>query len=64
LDFDPAKTDISSKNKNLMGHMISTNFLNAIAVGYLDKRSDNWFRSWSEKFCVLTNVGLLYYNDP
>ena len=19
---------------------------------------------WTEKFCVLTNVGLLYYNDP
>lgn len=20
--------------------------------------------NWTEKFCVLTNVGLLYYNDP
>lgn len=64
LDFDPAKSDISKNNKQLFTHLISTNFINAMMVGYLDKRSDNWFRSWSEKFCVLTNVGLLYYNDP
>lgn len=64
LDFDPSRTDISKNNKQLFTHLISNNFLNASIVGYLDKRSDNWFRSWSEKFCVLTNVGLLYYNDP
>ncbi len=29
LDFDPAKTDISKNNKNLLGHLISNNFLNA-----------------------------------
>ena len=33
-------------------------------TGYLDKKSESWFRSWTEKFCVLTNVGLIYYNDP
>ncbi len=33
-------------------------------MGYLDKKSESWFRSWTEKFCVLTNVGLLYYDDP
>ena len=33
-------------------------------MGYLEKKSDSWFRSWTEKFCVLTNVGLLYYDDP
>lgn len=64
LDFDPAKQDLSHKNKQLFSHLISNNFLNASMVGYLDKRSENWFKTWSEKFCVLTNVGLLYYNDP
>lgn len=33
-------------------------------TGYLEKKSENWFRSWTEKFCVLTNVGLIYYDDP
>ena len=47
-----------------MSTLISNNFLNSTAVGYLEKKSDSWFRAWSEKFCVLTNVGLLYYDDP
>jgi hypothetical protein len=38
--------------------------LNSPAVGYLEKKSESWFRNWTEKFCVLTNVGLLYYDDP
>jgi len=42
----------------------SSNFLNALKIGYLYKRSESLFRSWTEKFCVLTNVGLLYYDDP
>lgn len=64
LQFNPAKSDISKNNKQLFGHLISTNFINAYMCGYLVKRSENWFKAWTEKFCVLTNVGLLYYNDP
>lgn len=33
-------------------------------AGYLEKRSEKWFKSWDEKFFVLSNVGLLYYDDP
>jgi hypothetical protein len=64
IDFDPSKQDISRPNKHLFQHLISNNFLNASMAGYLDKRSENWFKSWTEKFCVLSNVGLLYYDDP
>ena len=60
LDFNPLK----NKGSNNYGNLISHNFLNASMVGYLEKKSENWFKSWTEKFCVLTNVGLLYYNDP
>ena len=42
----------------------NSNFLNALKIGYLCKRSESLFKNWSEKFCVLTNVGLLYYDDP
>jgi len=38
--------------------------MNASKIGYLYKRAESVFRAWTEKFCVLTNVGLLYYNDP
>ena len=47
-----------------MNRAQANNFVNAYMVGYLDKKSENWFKSWTEKFCVLTNVGLLYYDDP
>ncbi len=42
----------------------NSNFQNALKVGYLYKRAESLFHDWSEKFCVLTNVGLLYYDDP
>lgn len=32
--------------------------------GYLEKKSESWFGGWTEKYCVLTNVGLLFYDDP
>jgi len=34
--------------------------------GYLEKLETNWIgmSSWEDKFCVLTNVGLLYYTNP
>lgn len=32
--------------------------------GYMDKKSRRFYRDWSEKFFVLTNIGLIYFNDP
>jgi len=48
----------------LFSTLNSNNFINAHAAGYLEKKSDSWFRDWTEKFCVLSNVGMLYYDDP
>lgn len=39
------------------------NFINSPKYGYLQKKAEGWFKSWTEKFCVMTNVGLLYYNE-
>ena len=63
--FDPSKKDEAGKQtKKIMKTLGNSNFLNALKIGYLYKRSESFFRSWTEKFCVLTNVGLLYYDDP
>ena len=64
MRFDPAEADEKSKNATLLRELQSNNFVNAAKFGYLLKKSESWFKSWTEKFCVLTNVGLLYYNDP
>lgn len=65
LKFDPsAKQDVSKSNVVLMNKLSSINFINSPKYGYLMKKAQGWFKDWSEKFCVITNVGLLYYNDP
>jgi hypothetical protein len=65
IKFDPSqKEDVHKDNKSLMTHLSSYNFTNSPKYGYLYKRSESWLKQWTEKFCVITNVGLLYYNDP
>ena len=42
------------------------NFVNALACGYLHMKAKGMFGKlrWDEVFVVLTNVGLLYFDDP
>lgn len=39
------------------------NFDNSLKCGYLDKLEHSFFggTKWASRFCVLTNVGLLYF---
>ena len=43
---------------------IAPNFENAQKLGYLYKLSGGFFTNFNEKLVVLTNVGLLYFDDP
>ena len=44
---------------------IAPNYENAHKLGYIFKYSTGFFgSSFKEKLAVLTNVGLLYFNDP
>lgn len=43
---------------------IAPNFENAQKLGYLFKLSGGFFTKFNEKLVVLTNVGLLYFDDP
>jgi hypothetical protein len=44
--------------------LIAPNFENAQKMGYLDKLSGGFFTRFHEKLVVLTNIGLLYFDDP
>ena len=46
--------------------MSLNNFVNAVLTGYLDLLSKTVFgqRKWEPKYVVLTNIGLLYFDDP
>ncbi len=63
--FDAAKKgQAGAQTQKIMNSLSNSNFANALKIGYLFKRAESFFTTWREEFCVLTNVGLLYYNDP
>lgn len=49
---------------NLMQGINKWNFTNALKIGYLDLRTGFCFKRWKEVFCVLSNVGLLIFDNP
>lgn len=43
---------------------IAPNFDNSRKLGYLMKASGGFFGGWKEKLVVLSDIGLLYFDDP
>ena len=41
-----------------------SNFDGAIKIGYLQKMSPLFFKTFSERLVVLTSIGLIVFNDP
>jgi len=42
----------------------SREYLMAYKSGYLMKLSKTFYKSWVERFYVLTNIGLIYMENP
>lgn len=42
----------------------SVDYLMSNKCGYLYKKSKTSFKGWSTRFCVLTNIGLVYMDKP
>jgi hypothetical protein len=42
----------------------SVDYLMSYKCGYLYKKSKTSFKGWSTRFCVLTNIGLVYMDKP
>ena len=55
-------SDITVNQAN--NFQITPNFENAHKLGYLSKLSGGLFSRFLEKLVVLTNIGLLYFDDP
>ena len=49
---------------NMVSHLESRDFLLAKKYGYLGKKSKTWYKSWTERFYVLSNIGLVYMEKP
>ena len=58
--------NIDSNQKKLLKNLQYNNFVLAVKTGYLQKLEYSFFWGnikWEERFCVLTNVGLMYFTD-
>lgn len=56
----------TSIQKKLIKNMQLNNFVNSTINGWLEMQTKNFFglmKSWESKFCVLSNIGLLYWTD-
>ena len=57
---------MSFKYGNEIGKMNleSRDYHMAYKYGYLQKRSKTWYKSWTDRFYVLSNIGLIYMTKP
>lgn len=69
--FDKVQSQDSSTDKTLMKRMEKNlqlnNFINALLTGYLKLKTTTFLigsTKWEERFVVLTNIGLLYFENP
>ena len=68
LEFDKALQNVglvTSTQKRVAATSLLNNFVNALALGYLELMSKGMFgKNWNRFFVVLSNVGLIYFKDP
>ena len=69
INFDKKmslKSEKSKMGRNIVKNLQLNNFCNATKVAYLDQHSTNFFGTvkWKTRLFVLSNVGLLYFDDP
>jgi len=58
------RQSFKEKNKNILITLQNQNFINSPKHGILLKMCQKLFKKdWEERYCVLTNIGLLYFND-
>ena len=49
---------------NIIQNLDSRDYILSAKYGYLGKKSKTWYKSWTERFYVLTDVGLIYMENP
>lgn len=51
-------------NKSMMNNLESREYLMAFKYGYLLKKSKTWYKSWGDRFFVLSNIGIIIMYKP
>ena len=70
FDKNEVGKNVESNQKKLLKNLQLNNFVNSLKCGYLDIWESGTFitfftgAKWDQRFCVLTNVGLLCFANP
>ena len=55
---------VLNENTKILKNLESREYKMAYKSGFLMKKSKSFYRSWSQCFYVLTNIGLIYMTNP
>lgn len=51
-----------SADKTFALKIMDNTYLRCVRVGLIWKKTQKMFKGWTEKFCVITNCGMVYFN--
>ena len=64
VSFNMTNENSKSVFVNMIKKVDSRDFLMALHYGYMNKKSKTWYKNWTERFYVLSNIGLVYMEKP
>jgi hypothetical protein len=68
LAFDKAEFQQNVLSASVQKVLIETNtnleYIMAYKYGYLQKKAKVWYKTWVERFYVLSSIGLIYMENP
>jgi hypothetical protein len=62
--FDKVSVVSNEQRLRLRGLKTKCDFVLSTQFGYLQRKVDGWYKTWSEQFFVLTDIGLVIMTNP
>lgn len=59
--YNEIREKASQRDPKYVSQVIQNPFVQALKVGYIEKKSDGRFNKWEPRFLALTNICLLYF---
>lgn len=56
------KNLLTKLDKGFTQRVVDNVYLRCVRTGLIMKKTQKMFKGWTEKFCVLTNAGMVYFN--
>ncbi|CDW86093.1 ph domain containing protein [Stylonychia lemnae] len=60
--YDDLRNLLLKLDKTFTQKMVDDIYLRCVRVGMIMKKTQKMFKGWTQKFCVITNAGMVYFN--